>query len=83
MLLSPPGAPAQPWHLDYAREFSTVDTIFVAATAATADNATEVPRSQGREGWRGPSLWDRAREPGESSILSCEGSQQSKRSDTL
>lgn len=44
ILLSPPGAPAQSWHLDYAGpgyEGVKARTVFVALTPATADNCTE------------------------------------------
>jgi len=42
LLLSPPGAPAQQWHLDYARHFTEVQTAFVAVSQSTADNCTEL-----------------------------------------
>eukprot|EP01062_Namystynia_karyoxenos_P037118 TRINITY_DN27024_c0_g1_i1.p2 TRINITY_DN27024_c0_g1~~TRINITY_DN27024_c0_g1_i1.p2 ORF type:complete len:257 (+),score=40.26 TRINITY_DN27024_c0_g1_i1:68-772(+) len=44
MLYSPPGCPAQQWHLDFAQDFGEVRTIFVGVTSATADNCTELLR---------------------------------------
>lgn len=47
ILLSPPGATAQPWHLDYAGpglEQVRARTVFVALTRASADNCTELLR---------------------------------------
>jgi len=42
LLFSPAGAPAQPFHLDFARHFSDVRTLFVAISSATVLNCTEV-----------------------------------------
>lgn len=47
ILLSPPGAPAQQWHLDYAGpgyEGVKARTLFVALTPSTLDNCTEFLR---------------------------------------
>ncbi|CAE7742068.1 PEP4 [Symbiodinium pilosum] len=41
VLFSPPGSPAQPFHLDYAQHFSEVRTIFISASPSTASNCTE------------------------------------------
>lgn len=42
MLFSPPGSRAQAWHLDFAKHFSEVKTIFIAVTPSSAANCTEV-----------------------------------------
>eukprot|EP00929_Paragymnodinium_shiwhaense_P047219 TRINITY_DN23946_c0_g1_i2.p1 TRINITY_DN23946_c0_g1~~TRINITY_DN23946_c0_g1_i2.p1 ORF type:complete len:281 (-),score=61.12 TRINITY_DN23946_c0_g1_i2:9-851(-) len=42
LLISPPGAPEQPWHLDYARQFREVHTLFVPLTPSTEETCTEL-----------------------------------------
>jgi len=44
LLLSPPGAPAQPWHLDYGQHFREIRTVFLALTPARSNNCTETLR---------------------------------------
>lgn len=68
LLFSPPGAPAQPFHLDYARHFSQVKTIFVAVSPATASNCTEFLNL----GSRNAELVSRAREATESGLPACD-----------
>lgn len=51
ILLSPPGAPAQLWHLDYAGpgyESVKARTVFVALSPATTNNCTEFLRFQSK-----------------------------------
>jgi len=42
ILLSPPGSPAQPWHLDFAQDFSEVRTAFLAISPSSALNSTQI-----------------------------------------
>eukprot|EP01065_Artemidia_motanka_P052702 TRINITY_DN958_c3_g2_i1.p1 TRINITY_DN958_c3_g2~~TRINITY_DN958_c3_g2_i1.p1 ORF type:complete len:239 (+),score=10.57 TRINITY_DN958_c3_g2_i1:415-1131(+) len=44
LLVSPPGSPAQPWHIDYAQDFRTVWTILLGLTPSTELNCTELLR---------------------------------------
>lgn len=42
ILLAPPGCGAQPWHLDYAKYFPEVRTVFLSVTRSTTENCTEI-----------------------------------------
>jgi hypothetical protein len=42
VLFSPPNAPPQAFHLDYAKELRSIDTFFVAVTPSTCENCTEI-----------------------------------------
>lgn len=42
ILISPPGACAQPWHLDFAKHFSEVRTALLSVSRSTSANATEL-----------------------------------------